>query len=524
MGKLDIPINRIIPKNNNRYPTCFDDVISSLTLWKNRSHQFMYLDCWSFNYKSVENFESVSELFHSIIVEDYSLDNLYKYHKIYIEFIDREPGMDFYKKIEETIREGKPVFIKFDSYYNEWDPLYNKKHNNHVCIVTNVNLKQSILQITDPYFHVKDRYVPFETLDKASDFLGIVHFESAIDNFLGIQKNKIFSKYKLTMKKSNIAKINSFADQLYNIASRTDSIRPGDLPIIYSKINDIILGRLRFGITLDFYSSISYSNELHYFSKKMIEISLQWEVVLNLIAKSVLMNQLENRITIIVEKIKSISSLEESTLDEFCEFVFENIKATAKKQPSRVFDDIKYTTLDISKHFNNKGFIKKSIKNNVEINANLTGLGEFFILDQEISNCELIVNNISFIIPDFSEHLDNISCDGQKISIDNKVKKIKILGCAEWGSILALFKVNYDDDSTENIEIMFTDLSCEPMYGEEIALIGSTGEIINNEIINVQDRAFINIASLTLNGEKTVESIIIPKNKNFHILSITVGI
>ncbi|WP_238651748.1 hypothetical protein [Paenibacillus piscarius] len=170
---------------------------------------------------------------------------------------------------------------------------------------------------------------------------------------------------------------------------------------------------------------------------------------------------------------------------------------------------------------NNKGFV---LENHNNIQADLTGLGEYFLLRNIVNASIYESGSYIFALPDFNHHYDNVSCTGQLVEINIKgINEVHVLGCSEWGNSIVNFTVEYEFDYTEMIELMVTDLSCEPMYKEFAAIQGTTQRNEGGTVVTIQELAFINVLSFATDFERKIKRIQLPDNFNYHILSISLS-
>ena len=117
---------------------------------------------------------------------------------------------------------------------------------------------------------------------------------------------------------------------------------------------------------------------------------------------------------------------------------------------------------------------------------------------------------------------DNIMCDGQKIHVGTKADRLHLIGFSYWGDTTDIFQAKYDDGDSDWLKISFVDWSHE---------LGSWGRArAYSEISTVHkvisSGAFIHIIhfyhiTVELNGNKTLEEIILPNNFWLHIFAMT---
>lgn len=174
--------------------------------------------------------------------------------------------------------------------------------------------------------------------------------------------------------------------------------------------------------------------------------------------------------------------------------------------------------LNIEKYMNNKG-ISSTLTSR---GANLTGGGMSYFFESKLE--ESINNKFNFRNFRNDNLNDNISCLGQTIVIPKGIyKKFALAGCAEWGNYRDKIKVNYQDGSSEEITIGFTDWVSPPVYDETILLEGKMMDNVKGE--NIINNSYIaRIFSKTYNlDNKLIDNIVLPDCPNIHIFAISLN-
>lgn len=154
--------------------------------------------------------------------------------------------------------------------------------------------------------------------------------------------------------------------------------------------------------------------------------------------------------------------------------------------------------------------------------ADISGTGVYFYIP-EFRN--LIKNEGYRHFLDEAEETksDNISCNGQSITIEKGIyKKLSILACAEYGSYKESIGLYLDEQEKSTLPFHVSDFYANPGFGERTFCFGEAyqknGETV--EKLNFLSRIFR--YDIILN-EKEINRIQLPVRKNIHIFAITLG-
>jgi hypothetical protein len=119
---------------------------------------------------------------------------------------------------------------------------------------------------------------------------------------------------------------------------------------------------------------------------------------------------------------------------------------------------------------------------------------------------------------------DNIVCDRQRITVNEKASKLHIICFGYWGDTNEYFKVIYDDLSEENVKVPFIDWSrsmtgdfmIDDWYGSNVATVKTV--ITSGALIHL---AHFHHAVCELTKQKRIKEIVLPDNMFAHIFAIT---
>lgn len=176
--------------------------------------------------------------------------------------------------------------------------------------------------------------------------------------------------------------------------------------------------------------------------------------------------------------------------------------------------------IDIKGLTNHKLIYEKEFKIKCDEEIGLDGM--YLLLDDLKLSEHEVIDGIDFLFC-FNE-CDNISCDKQRIKIEDDILKIHIIGFAYWGGVVEFLKIIYDDFTEEDVEVPFLDWSKN---------ISNTWTIILNKrnistckttkTYGVEEHV-VNLHHITceLSSGKKVKEIVLPNNMLTHVFAITI--
>lgn len=205
--------------------------------------------------------------------------------------------------------------------------------------------------------------------------------------------------------------------------------------------------------------------------------------------------------------IKQLSQTRNKLL-EFCK----------KLLKSQVDKELMSEYVDISKLYNNQAF-EDSMKDDSV--ADITGEGTHFLLENITKSEVLRKGDYSFLMY-ASDDGDNISCNGQTISLQQELKtcQIDFLMCAEYGSYREKCKLLYKSGEEYEFELEASDFFQSAIYNE---FLFWSGTALNRKDGSTTKHSFP--ARLFAKSYKILEGKIsqiqLPVKSNIHIFSIT---
>jgi len=183
-----------------------------------------------------------------------------------------------------------------------------------------------------------------------------------------------------------------------------------------------------------------------------------------------------------------------------------------------------YQYIDLMDSLNSKCFVN-NIDNIDNIDSMLLGdfieNGELICADSLVNEKFIELDDMKFMLPQIiPDKYDNISCcsNSVKISYNNSVDNIMLLGFSEWGNYTEDIIVKYRDYNDERISVSFNNLTFLPKHSEKIIWEGKKVHV-NKKIYN---KACLFGICRTPKINEPITEIILPDCPNMHILAITI--
>ena len=176
--------------------------------------------------------------------------------------------------------------------------------------------------------------------------------------------------------------------------------------------------------------------------------------------------------------------------------------------------------VDLKKHFNHQLFYDEVISEF----QNEIGLENSYILKE--NNTLLKKDNFAGI--EFKLEFDgndNVICNKQILDVNCKASKIHFLAISTWIDTIEYFKVIYEDESVENIQVPFlnwtekTGSNCELYYYVEKDKIKTVSQTIATGAFS--RLVYFHYSYALLNNNKIIKQIVLPDNLLIHIFAIT---
>lgn len=269
---------------HNKNHNCFDDIVAALALSENRDYQLMLSNTWRFEFNK-ESKKIGESIYNSSPNNQKLLRDVHGINFIYKKDIEHLKQY-FYCYIEKY----RYIAVNIDTFYCIWDKSYNQFHNtNHTVLCANINMKDELVYVHDPFYEKYNEKIDFATFLKA--FNGVYFFE--IHSIIEGQRMNIYTDVISDLMDTLhcINNINNFIKVLIDIDiafERDGIVNIWHCPIMIN-LYRIQLNRLRYTIFLKYINQNTNINILNYI-KELEEISYDWERIRNNIFKLIYYN------------------------------------------------------------------------------------------------------------------------------------------------------------------------------------------------------------------------------------------
>ncbi|MBB3113020.1 hypothetical protein FHS18_005123 [Paenibacillus phyllosphaerae] len=512
---IELQVRQDLAISMNHLPTCFDDIVATISAYCNRDYELMYINIWDFLDLSTVNGDQYLQR---------KKDNLRKYHGIHIEF-KAASFSDMIPVIQRNVSRGIPVIIGFDGYYCEWDPFFGKTHNNHACVAIDIDVQAREITLADPYFNRTKEKVSFDVLARASNHYGEVHIGGQPD--LADRMAILQQGLKRIQENGMIERMRDFSNYISRLSDEDmdafyrDAIESASG--IYNYFKQTILGRMHFGVMLKSYCEIYKTEEFRIWSDELYAMAIYWESIQNLFIKALYIGNLKSVQEELVERIQEAARIEERLVTRF--YRREQVKEenpTVQQTQSARKTYVCFDHIPLEDHYNNKGF---ALDLEQADDADLTGLNEFFLIDRDYDHIVLTGENYSFQLPCFSTgEPDNVTCGKQEISVSDKAYSgILLLGCSEWGHTKGDITLRYKDGTSEKIAVLMPDMATksDEIDPASVVVSGQTYAREDGQCSIRAEKANLFRLFLPITGDKRLAGFMLPKGSNMHIVALT---
>jgi hypothetical protein len=516
--------------------TCFEDSIVTVAEWSGYRYELMFSEDWNF----VFNFEKSrlnKNLGQSIEVTSHDIKNkLDKFHGIKIESVEIS-SEKVTKVIIDELKNKKPIIVFVDSFWCPWDWFFQKRHNDHAFLVTGFDDTEKFYCCD--CFYQTNNIITGEELRKG--FIG----RTEVFSFEGNEKIYVNWSNVLQIVLNRLRdgdrglnafdSMRYFADVLESLTDLQNEILGCEeylfsAPLV-SNLEYIAYGRRRFARLLDYFEEeigIKYLQEL---ANRLRKVAIQWANIRLMLIKLTFSYDalIKNRI---VSKIREIAESEESMAEQMAEVLRSNINAShyftnrcktisMEEKKENLVSSNNVLMVDLSPYLNNQAF-GNSISE--KVTADLMGTGTYFLKGNLPDNDVWKVNKMKFKCPWlYNNGNDNISCNRQRININNKeiYQSIIILGCAEWGSFTDKLSIYYINGQVEEIYIKLTDCLYKPLYGETIAWEGKAVDKIGNHAQLRGGNVYITAKKYDIPRRDRIDFLQLPECPGIHLFAIS---
>lgn len=514
-----------IDRNGYNSIYCFDDCIATIANRECIDYQLMYLDMENIVF-DFEKAKREQKVISGLLLKkqgDSEYNYLEKMHGLKIKDYFELSQEQLISIIKSELLAGKVVMVRLDSYYCEWDVLYQKEHTKHLGLC--IGLDSNRVLLCDPFYGLNSIEMDISSFVKANHGrISTYEIKTNASKLSQSSKNEVLKvyieKHVFENRINNLMRLANAYGDMFNYETEYNDFK--EALKSFDKILDVLVKTSKFYNLLKYIKPVDESIQC-----LMDEAVGSWVVVKNTLFKGFFKRKddvgvkIQKRIIEIVEKEKKI-------FDYYCKDMclqtndkeFIDIDSIKELNVSEIIRSVYIDTVDIEGMLNNNSF---GDYNNNECNADFTGLNEFLQYD-DIDNIIKIDENIivnTYISPENKN--DNLVCEGQGIEVNNKnlYERVGILCVSEFGESIEVIKLKYSDNSQQKLHIKITDVNDEPLFGEKIVWRGVTYQKDDNGNTTQRlNNAHLFWVEFKIKRDSSVNKIILPDCSNLHIYGI----
>lgn len=505
--KLNIELSSCIGLN------CFTGLVVTTMEWLNIDYQISFFHSWEFQYKY-----NIQENYMELLTQGtLDLDLLEEYSGVKIIENEYNDNKTFLNTLKKELEEGKPLIVMVDKFWCPWSVDYQKVHKvNHAALVYGYNKDSLICMDYSP--REEECFLPYEYISNA--IISYYCFEKV--PFKEINTLDLVRESIQELKEKNIFQaIREFGNHIkdsFDPAIDVEKVPEGIgvMPKIW-EINKIARGRIHFADAL---KAISKKMNITYFNDIIEDMGLtltKWSTVSMLLSKLYITddNSIKARLA---NRIFDLADFEESIFNQLCLRIDTPIDPRIQntKRCKTEHDGI---CINLEPYFNNRAFENEK---NRKYKADFTGLDSFILKNDFICGRIIKYNTYQFELAHITNDVyDNIQCNGQIIELPKKeVKKIIFLGCSTQGSYSKQMTVYGENNTSEQIELMFAD-SYYPVAEFVQDIVWSAQCSVDYEKKGVAYDCHFYACECEIKELHTIQSIKLPMCMNMHIFAIT---
>ncbi len=422
----------VFPAGAMEYPICTDIILAVLMKMKGIDYRKCFASCVKGKY--LVNGKTVEEMIR------FPMSGLEKYRRVGIRIkLCRKQNDSVAKKfIQEKLAANQPAVVHFDAYFCPWDKAcYNKRHNDHLVVVTGISRNGKRCAIVDPYFGYLKKTVLTSRLLNAMRFWYEIEipqtliFAEPTDPLFNLKKFfEIFHKFsnKITLEQLHLDTELGFMTKLYR------TLQSGRMSLYFYRLY-----------------LMSLSEGVQTVCEKLKEADCLWVNCLLYIVRGARTYYSPKEMK---EKLQKLSGFQESMFT-----------GNPVRKLENTFDKIENCrTIDIRKYLNCKMFLSD------EQCEKSTFIENEKLCVSPVRNIEKVAfEGKEFqLLPQGSE--DNVRCNGQKIDCGNVVcKGISLLMVAEWIDIIGSVGIEFADGDFLGTQMIVRDF---PKIGEKSIDLG----------------------------------------------------
>lgn len=501
---------------------CLEDCIATLAGYYCCDYQLSYIGGYKIEIGAEDhNFATK----YSIQLQE-RFENLKKYHGISIlkqSFFLRRTAI---KRIRQELQEGRPVLVCVNPYWCPWDDGYQKYDATpgHMFFITDIDKKDFVC--CDPYFIKKNIRLSFSLFSRGIQEIYFTEYEPK-EKEKDLEIQSALNKMYIDMVRNGYAKkLRQFVEEARQAEDLfCDVFEDQDLWISYLivfllKVNQSMQGM---ATVTDYVGRVTNSLMARKTAGQMWQLAVRWKQARKLMFKLYFIKREDAKL-----KERTLDRLQ-CVIDEWEQLARNCPKIWLEKgDPYEMPDmrqwDFEYAEklhIDLKPYYNNRAFIEEADLEQGRKIADFSSVGTCYVRTERnrvwmSSECPYQVNKVE-------AGMDNIACDGQRISIPCGIyRKIILIGAAEFGNSYDMLRL-YDEQGkrVEDLSFAFTDYVKEPEFGEYVAWRGKGIHWTEDGYEQMPEDLHLYEQRYNL-PDKKISVIELPINPSVHIFAMTV--
>ncbi|MDB5054475.1 MAG: hypothetical protein JWM44_2525 [Bacilli bacterium] len=505
---------------------CFVDVIATVSHYFQKDYELMFAHSLNFAFDSENKNNTVGSRIRIDFRTYFSL--LEKFHGYHLQIYHKQSLEEGLIIIRDQLKKGRPVGIYNDAYFTPGDPKYLQIHSFiHIMLVVGIDEDTNDLYCTDPFFGKKEFVLSYDLLKQG--YYGCLTF-NYIDNGIRdrdlICTNLCNQLREYVDTKDTLNAMLAFSKEIpsINYLEEGKGFTNFGESQLFIKLGNLTYNRANFALMLLYLDKVYNISGLSYVADQMNQLANSWAIIRGFITKMNILSRTQSHLKMmddVMGKIATNAYREEQLLEQLLE-ILSHVDLMSELNPilnqqHHLSDSIDgpIVPLKINHLFNCKGF--ENDKNTADFDAEGFYFSNEFLTDQRALN----IADMSFeFSPKLYPNHDNISCLEQQIEVgEDLYKGIMFLGCCELGSYKDKITLTFEDNSTEEIVLGFSDWwTYFPVNNEIVAM---KYNVIQRGRGKLTHEVHLYAQKSSLLTHKKLKQIRLPFVPNIHIFAIS---
>lgn len=476
MRKLKLP-TIAFPKGKMEFPYCIDLIFAHLIAMRGVDYRRFYSECLKCELN--KDGKTMAEVLRFPMFE------LGKYSAagIVAQKVEIKELFRLVEFIRTRLKEKTPAVVHWDGYHCPWDKAcFQKRHNDHLVMITGISRKGKRVAVCDPYFN-KKKSVSIKYLFRASRFVWDIHFPTQFQFYVCDDPFKEIEILQAVL--SDFVKL---------AESRPELLKPEtDAAFMCELYRALQAGRVNLYFFGQYLSSENGGNNMLVLREKLAEAECLWvNCLLYLIRGSRSYYRPEE----MLKRIRKICSALKLTTTAGERIHAETFRGTVNSYP-----------ICLRKYMNCKMFLSDDECAKSD-----------FIEDEKLcvaprtDTSKLTKEGRTFHLL-ISEEKDNIRFSGQTIDCTAECRGVSLLLVAEWIDADVAITFIFSDGSTAEVQVSVQDF---PVSGANSVDLGEAYDLARWKAFS---HVYARIADICWGGKKQLAAFRLSDNSHVHLLA-----